>query len=232
MNKINLVFWILIPVQLLTSFSYGQEFVLNGKVTDKKSGEPIYYATISVDNDKTIVVTDFDGYYSIKVTLTDTIVVRYIGMKTQKIKVDTASINIELEEIEELIVEFGPPIRPIKSSHHSITTVTLEDIQQEKKISGKIFNKENNEILAGATIKNKRTGKITQSDVDGNFEIAASINDVIEILYVGMSSEEIKVTHKNDYEVYLELAPKRKDKKQKRKEKKELKRKRHINFEP
>jgi hypothetical protein len=233
MNKINVVFWLLIPVQLLTSFSYGQEFVLNGKVTDKKSGEPIYYATISVDNDKTIVATDFDGLYSIKVTLNDTILVRYTGMKTQKIKVDTASINIELEEIEELIVVFGPPpIRPIKSTYHSITTVTLEDIQQERKISGKIFNKENNEILAGASIKNKRTGEISQSDVDGNFEISASINDVIEILCVGMSSEKIKVTDKNDYEIYLEIAITRKDKKQKRREKKELKRKGYINFEP
>ena len=141
-------------------------------------------------------------------------------MKTQKIKVDTASINIELEEIEALIVEFGPPIRPIKHSNHSITPVTLEEIQQEKIISGKIFHKENNEILAGAIIKNTKTGKITHSDVDGSFEIAASVNDIIEIHYVGMSSVEIKITDKNDYEIYLELTVSKKDKKQKRRIKK------------
>jgi hypothetical protein len=232
MNKNKLAYWIIIPLQLLTSFTYGQEFILSGKVSDKKSGEPIFYATISADNDKKITATDYDGYYSIKVTLSDTIVVRYTGMKTQKIKVDSASINIELEEIEELNIEFGPPIRPIKSSNHSVTLVTLEEIQQEKKISGKIFHKENNEILAGATIKNRRTGKIAHSDDDGNFEIAASRNDIIEIHYVGMSSVEINVTDKHDYEVYLELAPIRKYKKQKRRETKELKIKGFINFEP
>lgn len=232
MNKINLAYWIIIPLQLLTYFSYGQEFILSGKVTDKKSGEPLFYATISVDNDKKITATDFDGYYSIKVALSDTIVVRYTGMKMQKIKVDTTSINIELEEVEALIVKFGPPISPVKIPNHSVTTVTLEEIQREKKISGKIFFKENNEIIAGAIIKNRRTGKITHSDVDGNFEMAASINDLIEIYYVGMSSIEIKVTDKNDYEIFFELAPIRKDKKQKRREKKELKRKGFINFEP
>jgi hypothetical protein len=221
MNKINLAYWIIIPLQFITSFSYGQEFTLSGKVTDKKSGEPIFYAKVSVDDIKKVAVTDFDGYYSMKVTLGDTVVVSYTGMIAQKIKVDTTSLNIELEEIEELIVEFGPPIRPVKSSNHSVTTVTMEEIQQAKKISGKIFFKENDEILAGATIKNRRTGKIAHSDVDGNFEIAASRNDSIEIHYVGMSSLEIKVTDKNEYEIYLELAPIRKNNKQKRREKKD-----------
>ena len=231
MNKINLAYWIIVALQLLTFFSYGQEFVLTGKVTDKKSGEPIFYATISIDNDKIITATDFDGYYLIKATLSDTIVVSYTGMKTQKIKVDTASINIELEEIEELIVEFGPPIRPIKSSNHSMTTVTLEDIQQEKKISGKIFCNEYKEILAGATIKNRTTGKITHSDVDGNFEIAASENDIIEIHFLGLSDMEIKVTDQSYYEIFLgEYIPK-KTKKQIRLENRDLKRKGFIKDE-
>jgi hypothetical protein len=230
--KINLAYSIIVALQLLTFFSYGQEFVLSGKVTDKNSGEPIFYATISVYNDKTIVATDFGGNYSIKVTLSDTIVVSYIGMKTQKIKVDTTSINIELDEIEELIVEYGPPIIPIKSVNHSVTLVKMEEIQQELKISGKIFFKENNEIIAGATIKNKRTWKIAQSDFDGNFEIDASLNDIIEIHFVGMSRFEFKVTEKNHHNIYLELAEIRKDKKQKRREKKELKRKGFINYEP
>jgi len=220
MNKINLKYWIIISILALSSFTFGQELLLSGKITDKKSGEPIYYATISVDYDKTIVATDFDGNYSIQVALNDTIAVRYTGMKMQKIKVDTTLLNIELEEIEALNVEFGPPIRPIKLSNHAVTPVTLEDLQQDRKISGKIFFKENNEILAGTTIKNKRTGEITHSDVDGNFEIKASVNDVIELFYVGMSSHEIKVTHKSFYEIYLDLAVSKKNKTQKRKEKK------------
>ena len=51
---------------------------------------------------------------------------------------------------------------------------------QEKKISGKISD-ENNEELPGATIIIKGTTKGTVSDINGNYELIVQNNDTITI---------------------------------------------------
>ena len=221
-----------ISFYLFSILSFGQQIAVSGKVTDKKTGEPIYYATVLVDKKGIETRTDFDGKYSLKVSLNDTLIFRYVGMKSQKVKAEKEEINIQLNEEEQIIEEFGPPIRPIKPSNHSVTKVTQEEIQQEKKIVGKIFEKETNLIVLGALIKNKTTGTSAFSDYDGKFEIAASVNDIIEIHYFGLLADiEIKITDQSYYEIFLgEYIPK-KTKKQLRLEKRELKRKGFIKYE-
>jgi len=227
MKQLLYISFFLFPI-----LSFGQEIAVSGKVTDKKTGEPIYYATVLVDKKEIETRTDFDGKYSLKVSLNDTLIFRYVGMKSQKVKAEKEEINIQLNEEEQIIEEFGPPIRPIKPSNHSVTKVTQEEIQQEKKIVGKIFEKETNLIVLGALIKNKTTGKSAFSDYDGKFEIAASVNDIIEIHYFGLLADiEIKITDQSYYEIFLgEYIPK-KTKKQIRLENRELKRKGFIKYE-
>ena len=69
-------------------------------------------------------------------------------------------------------------------------------------------------------------------DYDGKFEIAASVNDILEISYFGLlAGMEIKITDQSYYEIFLgEYIPK-KTKKQLRLEKRELKRKGFIKYE-
>jgi hypothetical protein len=227
MKQLLYISFFLFPI-----LSFGQKIAVSGKVTDKKTGEPIYYATVLVDKMGIETRTDFDGKYSLKVSLNDTLIFRYVGMKSQKVKAEKEEINIQLNEEEQIIEEFGPPIRPIKPSNHSVTKVTQEEIQQEKKIVGKIFEKETNLIVLGALIKNKTTGTSAFSDYDGKFEIAASVNDIIEIHYFGLLADiEIKITDQSYYEIFLgEYIPK-KTKKQIRLENRELKRKGFIKYE-
>lgn len=193
----------LLSLTFLSFLSFGQELLLNGTVSDKKTGEPIYAATISTD--KLVTQTDFDGNFLLKVNLHDTITIAYIGMETKKIKVDTVSLHVQLYEINELMVVYGPPIQPIRQVDHSVARVTETEIRQNRKITGQILSSEHNDILVGAVIKNKKTGKITYSDVEGNFEIAVSKRDIIEIHFPGMSTHKLKVTDKNRYVVRLKL---------------------------
>ncbi len=221
---------IYITFMFFSIFTFGQEIVVNGKVKDRKTGEPIPGATIIIDRTNKETQTDFDGKYSIIAKSNDTLVFSFFGMKTQKIRVDKEEINVELSESETLKESVGPPIRPKKSSNYPVNTVTLKEIQQEKKVAGKIFKKETNELIAGVIIKNKKTGKKTFSNVDGKFEIAASVNDILEIHFTGLSDIEIKVTDKSYYKIYLEEYVRTKTRKQIRKEKRKLRKKGFIEF--
>ncbi len=124
MKKIIFIVFIFLSV-----LSFGQEIVVSGKVTDKKSGVPIPGVTVIIDKTLKGSQTDFEGNYSIITNSNDTLVFSFVGMKTQKIKVDKEKINIEL--IEDRIVEtayeppYYPKIRKIKSSE----IVTIKDIE-------------------------------------------------------------------------------------------------------
>ena len=129
MNKPNLIFLIIIFNLLLSSFLFGQEIVISGKVVDKKSGEPIYYAKVSVDNSKKNTATDFEGKYSIIANSDDTLSFSFAGMKTQKIKADKNEINVTFQEIEPLKEIVGPLYTPKKTRSIATTTITKKDIE-------------------------------------------------------------------------------------------------------
>ena len=197
-----------ILIFLFSVFSFGQETVVSGFIIDKKSGEPIVGATVLVNKTHNGVMTDFEGKYSIKTAINDTLVFSLAGMKMQKIKVDKEEINIELEESEKIVEVFGPPIRPKKSLINSVTTVTTkeiqQEIQQEKIISGKITSEEEINGMIGVIIKNKTTNTITGTDYYGQFVIRASKNDDIVISCPNMLTIEFKVTDKKNYDIFLE----------------------------
>ena len=61
-------------------------------------------------------------------------------------------------------------------------------------ISGTITDASTNEGLAFANIFNKSTTIGTVTDLDGNYEILASVGDILEMSYVGYISAKATVT--------------------------------------
>lgn len=53
---------------------------------------------------------------------------------------------------------------------------------------------EKNQLLPGVTVKNKRTGKIAISDVQGNFSLAVILNDMLVVTSVGYKTAEYKIS--------------------------------------
>lgn len=113
---------------LLSAMSFGQEITVSGIITDKKSGEPIYFATVATDKNKIATSTDFDGKYSLRVSLNDTLTFSYVGMKSQKSKADKEIINIQFEEAE-TNEEAVPPYHTKTKSIEATTIVTKKDIE-------------------------------------------------------------------------------------------------------
>lgn len=70
--------------------------------------------------------------------------------------------------------------------------VSVKSVQ--KPIRGKIQDAATKEAIAGATIKVVGKTAATSSEADGNFQIDAAVNDVLEITYVGFSKQTVNVT--------------------------------------
>ncbi|NUO02021.1 MAG: TonB-dependent receptor [Saprospiraceae bacterium] len=72
---------------------------LSGKITDAESGEPIYGATIVVKGSNVGTVTDFDGNYTLNAPSgATTIVVSYIGYKSEELAISGGKLDVALSE--------------------------------------------------------------------------------------------------------------------------------------
>ena len=74
---------------------------------------------------------------------------------------------------------------------------------QNKEISG-IVTGEDNEPMAGATIKIKNGQGGVIADFDGKFTMRAKIGEILEVSFLGMKKQEIKVDSKDFYIIKLQ----------------------------
>ncbi|MEL7119062.1 MAG: TonB-dependent receptor [Bacteroidota bacterium] len=118
---------------LLTSMLFGQRTV-TGVVTGGDTGEPLIGATVQIKGTTTGAVTDFDGRYSLEVSLNDVIMVRYVGYIEQEIPVgDETVINFVLKSnttLEEIVV-VGYGEQKKESVVGAVSQTTGENIKQK-----------------------------------------------------------------------------------------------------
>jgi len=101
-------------VLLFTSTLSAQEIMVQGKVTDAGSGDPIPFATLLFKGTTIGVTTDFDGNFSLHTTQkADSIIATSIGYKprTKALQAGKQVINFQLEEgvtsLKEVVVAAG-----------------------------------------------------------------------------------------------------------------------------
>ena len=112
MNKSLIWLW---SILLCAGNTWGQATVIQGKVTEVTSGNPVPFANIRVTGTTRGTTTDFDGIYKLSISgPVESLTVSYIGFKT-KIKAVSAGdeqvINFQLEEdimsLEDVVVYAG-----------------------------------------------------------------------------------------------------------------------------
>jgi TonB-dependent starch-binding outer membrane protein SusC len=95
----------------------GQQKTINGVITDKSDGLPVIGATVVIQGTSIGTATDMNGRYSISAAPGNTIVFRYIGMKTQQFVVgtdDVINVVFELDDVgldEVIVVGYGSAIK-------------------------------------------------------------------------------------------------------------------------
>jgi TonB-linked SusC/RagA family outer membrane protein len=97
---------------LLVQLTFAQENTVSGVVTDG-TGLPLPGVNILLKGTKQGTQTDFDGKFSLQANTGQTLVISYLGLKTQEVKVGNSNtINITMEEDaaaldEVLVVAYG-----------------------------------------------------------------------------------------------------------------------------
>ncbi|MFT6865223.1 MAG: TonB-linked SusC/RagA family outer membrane protein [Cyclobacteriaceae bacterium] len=78
-------------------------------------------------------------------------------------------------------------------------------VKAQQEISGSVYSSDNLEPLIGATIFVKESQMGVVTDIDGNFRLTASPEDVLMISYVGFKSKEIPVGNNTQLNISLDL---------------------------
>jgi len=84
----------------------------------------------------------------------------------------------------------------------------LSVFAQVKTIKGIIYDQSSGDVLIGGTVSIKGTSKGVISNLEGRYEIRASIGDVLVFSYVGYKTEEIKILkgdEEEDVDVYMAI---------------------------
>jgi len=85
----------LVTLVSFASFMYAE--ALTGKVTDSETGEPLVGAQVFVKGTFVGTTTDVNGSYSLDVDGSETVVVAYIGYKTQELSTSGGAGNFAME---------------------------------------------------------------------------------------------------------------------------------------
>lgn len=102
----------------------------------------------------------------------------------------TVSIEAEEEEINVIMDKMAKQANfsyVLKSGHQIVLSSTYQSVQQSlRKVTGKITDTKGGPIIgANVVVKGSTNGTIT--DIDGNFSIEVSSNDILLVSYIGLS---------------------------------------------
>ena len=87
---------------------HAEPITVTGTVTSASDGEPLIGVSVVLQGQNNGVTTDFDGVYTIKANIGQTLVFSYVGMETQSVKITGSTLNVVLKDnaaqLDELVV--------------------------------------------------------------------------------------------------------------------------------
>ncbi|WP_281227838.1 SusC/RagA family TonB-linked outer membrane protein [Flavobacterium aquiphilum] len=131
--KLLKTFIFCISLVLFSSYGYGQEVSISGKVIDE-NGAPIPGATIVLKGTKTSEASDFDGKFQIKAPKDGVLTISFIGYKTiqesingrTQLQVKMFSTSQDLNEV--VVVGYGTQKKSVVTG--AISSVKAKDIEK------------------------------------------------------------------------------------------------------
>ena len=105
-NKISHYTIVCLFAILFCSFdANAQDVTIKGAVTDSEDNAPLPGVTVVVKGTTKGESTDFDGKYTIKAKIGETLLFAYLGMKNKEVKITGATLNVSLESDTESLDE-------------------------------------------------------------------------------------------------------------------------------
>ena len=135
-NQIRILFLLLVAVLMSTATAFAQKTTVRGTIVDN-FGDPITGAAVVLKSDRSVgVASDIDGNFVLQIpdAKTAVLVVTFVGMETQEIRVNgTKNLKITLQENVEVIedvVVVGYGQQKKASVVGAITQATGETLQR------------------------------------------------------------------------------------------------------
>ncbi|TVZ58836.1 TonB-linked SusC/RagA family outer membrane protein [Flavobacteriaceae bacterium MAR_2010_105] len=163
---------------LVMQFSFAQEKTVTGTITSVSDGLPLPGVNVIVKGTSRGVQSDFDGKYSINVSVGETLVFSFVSMKPTEVVVGASNtINVAMQEdvatLDEVIITAQGIKREAKALGYAVTTIKSEAIERKpetdvaKILTGKIAGVE---VNAGGGFLGTATSVIIRSknSISGN----------------------------------------------------------------
>ena len=135
-KQIRILFLLLVAVMMSTATAFAQKTTVRGTIVDN-FGDPITGAAVVLKSDRSVgVASDIDGNFVLQIpdAKTAVLVVTFVGMETQEIRVNgTKNLKITLQENVEVIedvVVVGYGQQKKASVVGAITQATGETLQR------------------------------------------------------------------------------------------------------
>ncbi len=128
MKKINLLFIFI----LISTFSYSQN-ILKGTIVDSEMGKGLPGATVLVKGTSNGVNTDFDGNFEIISEGPGTLVISFVGYKSQEIDFSESmdiTVSLKVSGLSGVTVFGTADFAMNRDQAVTVTTLTAEDIQE------------------------------------------------------------------------------------------------------
>ncbi|MES2517660.1 MAG: TonB-dependent receptor [Bacteroidota bacterium] len=120
--------------------------LIDGKVTDSKTGEPIIGASISLDFKKSGIISDSTGYFQIYLPNGEYIIkVSHVGYNSFRIKLNLKNdtrLDVQLEDVtktlEEVIVSSQATRKDIQTPSLGVTLLSIKGIKKLPAMMGEV----------------------------------------------------------------------------------------------
>lgn len=159
---------------------------VTGQIVAASDGQPLVGATICYRdsaNGKYVpkVVSDYDGHFELDFAPEDSLMVTYLGYKTQRFLPSDYPILVRMEDDS---IVFGCP------------TIVLYPV------SGIVLNEKGKPII-GVAVRVKGTNEIVPTDQNGEFKIQVQKGDILEISHIGYLTQTKKVSIKKPMKIKM-----------------------------
>lgn len=131
MKKLYLLSALLVLPLLLQA-----SITVRGVVTQASDGEPVIGASVLEVGTSNGTITDFDGVYQLTVADNATLEVSFVGLKTQKIKVTGAQMNVVMQDdaiaVEEVVVTAMGIVQEKKRMNFAVQNIGGESLTENR----------------------------------------------------------------------------------------------------
>lgn len=172
--------------------SFSQTQLIKGKILDAQDRTPLPGVMINIKGTKTGTSTNTNGEYEIKANMNDSLIISYIGYEQEILRADKANfINLELDTtILGELVSVSQTKGVLDYLIEKLATKRLIKKQPEF-LKVKVVDDDNNP-MAGASVKFVGTKKGVVTDSNGEFEFDTKKYQSYRVEYLGYEAQEIK----------------------------------------